>query len=128
MKSEDFEVELTKYDFAVHLCNADILAATWSKQFNNSTHIEYCGSARLYSYIRAALPIIMGNSMHYNASILRGTGYLLELPKDGNSLNLHLQSLKMSKYKQKISSNRAHFSFDRALKEFRLRWIALKGQ
>ena len=84
MTQNQFEEELLEYDFAIHLTNIDFDDNLLYKEFNSTEHFKYSGSARIISYIKANLPILMSNRFEYNHERLAGTNFALTFDKNIN--------------------------------------------
>lgn len=84
MTQKEFEKELVDYDFAIHLTNIDFVDNLTYKEFNSTEHFKYSGSARIISYIKANLPILMSSRFEYNHERLANTNFALTFNKKIN--------------------------------------------
>jgi hypothetical protein len=119
LDSKSFDFELLKFDYAMHLINNDVSNPTYSISYSNSEHLRYCGSARLFSYIKAGLPILTGRSMSFNKSIFDKSGYLIDVePLLNVDVKSALLQLKLNGYRKKLFSTRDNYGYAAALHNF----------
>jgi hypothetical protein len=119
LDSHSFDRELLKFDFAIHLINNDVSVPNYSLNYSNSEHLGYCGSARLYSYVKAGLPILIGKSMEFNKKVFYDSGYLIDIDSliDSDVKDILVQ-LKLNGYIKKLISSRDRFGYEAALLNF----------
>jgi hypothetical protein len=119
MVSEDFDLELLNYDYAIHAVNLDVLMMKMNNYENFYNYSQYCGSARNYSFIKAGLPILMGKSMRYNLEVLKDSGFSIDVFPNQYDFNWDtLSALKKTNYRKKILQGRNRFSFDASIELF----------
>lgn len=113
-----FDDNLLNYDFAMHMFNFDFYKSDTSEFINNFEHSAFCGSARIYSFIKACLPIIIGPSLPYVRSVIQGEGFGVYLDAPISNIKSYLLNLKLSGYKRKLLKRREHFGVTEATKRF----------
>ena len=119
LDSQSFDLELLNFDYAIHLINNDVSSPTYSLNYSNSEHIGYCGSARLYSYVKAGLPILIGKSMEFNKKIFYDSGYLIDIePLMNVAIKDTLVQLMLNGYGKKLISSRDRYGYEAALNNF----------
>jgi hypothetical protein len=121
MNPDEFEEKLKDYDFAIHMCNADVSCDTTSLVYQNSCHYEYSGSARLYSYVKANLPILVGSKrLRHIIGFFSESGYIVPISADEFfKLKKILIKLRAENIKEKIYGNRVKYSYTSLLKSFK---------
>lgn len=113
LPSKEFDNELLNYDFAIHMFNNDFIAPTYSNQFIDVEHHRSCGSARIYPYIKACLPILIGKTVPFTKTTLGNSGFGISInSSDIENLSPLLTSFKNSNYRKKVYKHRELFSFE----------------
>jgi len=105
MEQEEYEGELIKYDFAVHLTNEDIVDGLQKHQFKNSVHASYAGSARLLSFVKAGLPILISSRFKYNIERFNKSDFIMQFNKEKNYYNL-VKEMRESKFRKRLLVDR----------------------
>lgn len=108
MDQESFERELVDYDFAIHITNIDVEKNLKYKEFNDSHHFKYAGSARIISYIKASLPILLSDRFDYNNSRLAGTKFKIRFDNNENYYDFFTK-FKKDNIRTEISNERKKF-------------------
>ena len=120
LTSEEFDDILLNYDFAMHMFNFDVKKSDYTIQFENSNLLDYGGSARIYSFIKANLPIILGKSLPHIKEVLQGSGFSIEYHDEhkSNMFNI-LNNYKALNYKKEIYQYRNNFNDKTAIINFK---------
>ncbi len=109
--SEDFDNILLNYDFAMHMFNFDVIESDYTIQFKNSNLLDYGGSARIYSFIKANLPIILGKSLPHIKNVLKNSGFTIEYRDEyKDSMENILNNYRVANYKKEIYPYRDRFN------------------
>jgi hypothetical protein len=120
VSSKLFTEILMNYDFALLAHNTDFFDC---QEFigHTNNHIEYCGSARVASYVQAGLPIIMGTSLKCNLERLSGTSFPLIFKKEEFSqIAKQITLLKRSNYRDSVLRDREKFTIKSILNDFKI--------
>jgi len=119
LTTEDFDLELLSYDFAIHMINNDFREPTYSSQFTDTIAHKSCGSARIYPYIKACLPVLTGNSLSCVTETIGDSGFSINLtPSQLDNLRPLLETIRESRYRNLIYSKRSYFSIDKLQDDF----------
>jgi len=116
MPSKDFEKKLLSYDFALLALNRDFFETNTSMGHANG-HLDYCGSARVISYVKANLPIVMGDTLKSNLDRMSGTPFPVVIEKSEFLKTVKiLNKLKKINYKNRLFEARKVFDY-RSIKD-----------
>jgi hypothetical protein len=116
MIHEEFEKELINYDFAVHMTNEDLFQNLETKQFINSNAASFSGSARLISFIKANLPILISKRYECNINRFKDSSFLTVFDKNNDYSEIFSEKRK-NNFKAKLFTQRKKYHLNEFIKK-----------
>lgn len=119
MESDEYDLALLQYDFALHMVNNDLFHTDYSIHFENTNHTHYSGSARILSFIKAGLPILTGKTYSYTNDFLGDSGFSVPIcPSEKYNIGDILRKKITSHDVRILHNSRSRYSEDEAWKNF----------